>query len=69
VHAARWTPSTHPPPPPPQKQTDSEVLRGVSRLDNWVYHVPDSNMDGLKVRGDEGEGVEGESWLRMAWRG
>ncbi len=32
-------------------KTDSEVLRGVSRLDSWVYNVPDSNMDGLKVGG------------------
>ncbi|KAI8468971.1 MAG: THO complex subunit 1 transcription elongation factor-domain-containing protein [Monoraphidium minutum] len=30
-------------------KTDSEVLRGVSRLDSWVYHVPDNNMEGLKV--------------------
>lgn len=36
------------------KQTDSEVLRGVSRLDTWVFHVPDSNMEGLKVGGQRG---------------
>lgn len=30
-------------------KTDSDILKGVSRLDTWVYHVPDSNMDGLKA--------------------
>lgn len=49
-HAVSLTlthPATHPPIDSPQ--TDSEVLRNVSRLDTWVYHVPDDNMGGLKV--------------------